>query len=46
VGDYNLDGQVIYQGASSDLIVISTSVYSNPANTNFEASYPVVEQVP
>jgi hypothetical protein len=44
--DYNMDGQVIYQGAGSDMIVITAAIYSNPANINFEASFPVTEQIP
>lgn len=39
-GDMNGDGQIIYQGAASDLLSVTTNVYSNTANTEFQASYP------
>jgi len=39
-GDGNMDGQVVYQGSSSDLLPITSAVYTNPANTNFQATFP------
>jgi len=44
--DYNMDGQVIYQGAGSDILSITQSVFTNPANSAFQLSFPVTEQIP
>lgn len=40
-GDANHDGQIIYQGANSDLLPVTISVYSNPENADFQASQPI-----
>ena len=39
-GDGNMDGNVVYQGASSDLLPITSAVFTNPANTNFQETFP------
>ena len=39
-GDSNGDNNVIYQGASSDLVPLTFAVYTNPENSSFQASFP------
>lgn len=40
-GDLNQDGQIIYQGADSDLLPVTIDVYSNSENTDYQASLPL-----
>lgn len=40
-GDLNGDGVIIYQGANSDLLPVTIDVYSNPENSEFQASFPM-----
>lgn len=42
-GDLNQDGQIIYQGADSDLLPVTIDVYSNIENTEYQASFPITE---
>ncbi len=39
-GDGNMDGAVIYQGSSSDILPITTAVFTNPVNTAFQVTLP------
>lgn len=41
-GDMNNDGQIIYQGAASDLLPVTTQIYTNSENTDYQASYPSI----
>ena len=40
-GDADGNGEIIYQGAGSDLLPLTNSVYLNPENTGFQASHPM-----
>ncbi len=40
-GDGNSDGTVIYQGSGSDILPITTAVFSNPNNASFQLTFPV-----
>jgi len=33
---------VVYQGSGSDILPITSTVFSDPANTNFQLSWPTV----
>lgn len=41
-GDANGDGKVIYAGAGTDVNAISAKVFTNPLNTAFSPSFPVL----
>lgn len=41
-GDGNGDGVVVYQGSGSDILPITMLVFSNPANVNFQLTFPVL----
>lgn len=45
-GDTNDDGQVIYQGADSDLLPITIAIYTNSENIDFQASHPMSGYLP
>ena len=41
-GDGDGDGQVIYQGSGSDILSITSIVFSDPLNTTFQQTFPSV----
>ncbi len=40
-GDGNQDKKVVYQGSGSDILPITTTVFSDPSNPNFQLTLPV-----
>lgn len=45
-GDVNLDGETRYQGPNNDLQTIFATVLLFPTNTNYDAAYIILEQIP